>query len=215
MFYRRIYQLVMLAAWMVAAAGPSYAGANPQFTLPIHVSPAVYLPCDGYLPVDCLGVRPTVQVESGQQVAIFLMMANHTQVWGVQTAFEVDPSWVFYFGLWECHGSYEMSPTPPFGPTAGTIVLAFDNCVTSGALIPIGRMFFQSGTGCIGQVASTFPYGIYAFDCQQQIDQIFPNEAGQSARLGRVCVGPGGHDACEAATPVAAATWGQIKGSYR
>ena len=104
---------------------------------------------------------------------------------------------------------------PPFGPTSGTMIYAF-NCLTGGTLAPLGRMFFVAGTGCIGQIESTYPpNGIYALDCQQQMDQILPDAPGQQARLGKVCVGTGGHDACEAATPVAAATWGAIKASYR
>jgi hypothetical protein len=75
-------------------------------------------------------------------------------------------------------------------------------------------MFFVSGTGCIGQIESSFPQGIHALDCQQQYDRIFPSELGQGARLGKICVGPGGHDACDRVTPVAAATWGRIKASY-
>jgi hypothetical protein len=75
-------------------------------------------------------------------------------------------------------------------------------------------MFFVSGTGCIGQIESSFPFGIHALDCHQEIDQIFPSEPGQRGRLGKICVGAGGHDACDRVTPVAAATWGRIKASY-
>jgi len=205
-----------LAACLAILGGPVesvFAGANPNFTLPLHANESFALPCDAYLPVDCLGVRPTVEVESGEVVTVLLLVANATQLMGVQTAFEVDPSWAFQFGLWDCHGMYEANPVPPFGPLYGTISIAF-NCVTGSALEPIGRMFFIAGTGCIGQVESSFANGIQALDCQQEIDQIFPGEAGQRARLGKVCVGPGGHDACEAATPVAAATWGKIKAAY-
>jgi hypothetical protein len=75
-------------------------------------------------------------------------------------------------------------------------------------------MHFVSGTGCVGQVESSYPSGTCALDCQFELDQIFPNEPGQAARLGKVCVGPGGNDACEAATPVAAVTWEKVKATY-
>jgi len=193
----------------------AYAGANPNFTLPLHAKASQFELCDGYLPVDCLGVRPTVQLESGQPVAVFLLVANYTQLAALQTAFEVDPSWSYLFGLWFCPPTYgDFPPVPPFGPTAGNLSCRFFNCVTNGQLLPIGRMHFISGTGCVGQIESSFAMGTWAMDCQQELDQIFPNEPGQAARLGRVCVGPGGHDACEAATPVAPATWGRIKASY-
>jgi len=212
--HRRIYQVGMLAAW-TAAVGPVFAGSNPNFTLPLHAKVSQFEGCSGYLPVDCLGVRPTVQVESGQPVAVFLLVTNYSQLAGIQTAFEVDPTWTYSFGLWDCLPGEiaDISPLPPFGPTNGSLVSAF-NCVTTGELLPIGRMHFVSGTGCVGQVESSYPSGTFAFDCQQQLDQIHLDEPGQAARLGKVCVGPGGHDACEAATPVAAATWGRIKASY-
>jgi hypothetical protein len=214
MHNRHTVALVASLATLVGAPD-AFAGANPNFTLPLHAKVSQFEPCDGYLPVDCLGIRPTVQVESGQPVAVFLLVANYTQLAGLQTAFEVDPRWSYLFGLWFCTPSYsDLHPVPPFGPTAGTVTCGFINCVTSGELLPIGRMHFISGTGCVGQIESSFPMGTWAMDCQEQIDQVFVNDPGQTARLGRVCVGPGGHDACEAATPVAAATWGRIKATY-
>ena len=214
MSYRRIYQLVVLAVWM-AAGSTAFAGANPNFTLPLHAKVSEFELCTGYLPVDCLVVRSTVQVESGKPVAIFLLVANYTELAGIQTAIEVDPSWSYAFGIWFCTSSYsDFPPVPPFGPTAGNVTCGLINCVTSGQLLPIGWMKFISGTGCVGQIESAYPMGTWAMDCQQQIDQIRPNEHGQAARLGRVCVGPGGHDACEAATPVGATSWGAIKATY-
>jgi hypothetical protein len=214
MSYRPIYQLVALAASISSAVSTAFAGANPNFTLPLHAKVSYFEPCDGYLPVDCLDVRPTIQVETGQTVTVFLLVANHTQLGGVQTAFEVDPSWIFIYGLWECApGLYPTAPSPPFGPTSGSIGRAFD-CVTRGGLVPVGRLVFSAGTGCVSQIESSFPNGIHLLDCEQQIDRILPDEPGQRARLGRVCVGPGGNDACGVATSVAAATWGRIKATY-
>jgi hypothetical protein len=210
-----VYRLTIAGLFWVSASASAYAGANPNFTLPLHAKVSQFEPCTGYLPVDCMGVRPTVQVESGQPVTIFLFVANYTQIAGLQTAFEVDPSWTYAFGLWDCTptGFFDVSPFPPFGPTHGTLSGAF-LCVTSGSLLPIGRMFFVAGTGCVGQVESSFPHGIHAMDCQQEYDRILPDEPGQRARLGKVCVGPGGHDPCAEATTVAAATWGRIKATY-
>jgi len=213
---RRIFSwlALWLAIAMTAAAGTALAGGNPDFTLPLHAKLSAFEPCNGYLPVDCAGVRPTVQIESGQDVAVFLLVANAPDLGAVQTAFEVDPSWVFYYGLWDCApGLYPTSPGPPWGPTVGSIARSFD-CLTRGALVPVGRMFYRAGTGCVGQVESSFPLGICVIDCDDDYDRIITTEPGQQARLGKVCVGPGGQDACEAATPVAATTWGAIKTSY-
>jgi len=121
MSYRHISQGVWLAAWMLGAASSAFAGPNPNFTLPLHAKVSSFEPCAGYLPVDCLGVRPTLQVESGQQVAVFLFVANYTQLAVIQTAFEVDPSWTFQFGLWDCqHGFQDFPPcrllVQPVGP---------------------------------------------------------------------------------------------------
>jgi len=166
------------------------------------------------LPVDCLGVHPTVEVQSGQSVAIFLLVANAPALTGIQTAFDIDPTWTFVDDAWDCRGVYYFVPVPPYGPASGTVMASFD-CITGGALLPIGRMFFVAGAGCIGQVSSTFPLGTHVLDCQGEADIIVPSEPGQAARLGKVCVGTGGNDACAVATPVAAATWGRVKQTYR
>ena len=217
MMIRRCFLLVLCLSAVTVAAGTAFAGgANPNFTLPLHAKVSSFEGCTGYLPVDCLGVRPTVSVQSGQPVAVFLLVANYSQISGIQTAFEVGPSWTFSFSLWDCliGEIADVNPLPPFGPTSGSLVAAF-NCVTSGGLISLGRMFFTSGTGCIAQIESAFPYGTFALDCQQQVDRILVWEPGQTARLGKICVGPGGQDACAAVTAVSAVTWGRIKASYR
>jgi hypothetical protein len=203
-------------AAMTAAAGTVFAGgANPNFTLPLHAKVTqVFEPCDGYLPVDCLGVHPTVEVQSGQAVAVFLLVANAPELTGVQTAFDIDPTWTFVSDAWDCRGRYAFVPVSPFYPNSNTLAVTF-NCITGGELLPIGRMFFIAGTGCIGQVSSTFPFGTHVLDCQGEADMIVPSQPGQAARLGKVCVGTGGNDACAVATPVAAATWGQIKKTYQ
>src|SRR5262245_4759301 len=204
--------LALSSLFCALATPPAVAGDNPDFTIPLHAMVSQFEQCAGYLPVNCLEVRPTVEVATGQQVVIFVFVMNYTKLGGVQTAFEVDPSWSFSFGLWNCQpGIHENPPEPPFGPTAGTISLAV-NCLTSGELEPLGRMFFVSGQGCIGQIQSAFPFGTHAWDCKAEVNRILP---GDEARLGRVCVGPGGRDACDRVVPVTATSWGLIKGTYR
>jgi len=204
-----------LSAALSAATGTAFAGGNPNFTLPLHAKVTQgFEPCDGYLPVDCLGVHPTIEVQSGQSVAVFLLVANAPQLTGVQTAFDIDPTWVATDAIWDCRGLYAFAPHPPYGPTAGTIAVGF-NCITGGELLPIGRMFFITGAGCIQQVSSTFPFGTHVLDCQGEPDMIVVSQPGQEPRLGKICVGTGGNDACATATPVAAVTWGSIKQTYQ
>jgi hypothetical protein len=203
--------LPIVHLFLSLVARPAYAGANPSFTLPLHAKVSQFEPCDGYLPVDCLDNRPTVDVAEGP-VAVYLLVMNHCCLSLVQTAFDVDPEWTFSYGLWDCRFGLgpEIPPHPPFGPTSGTMIYAF-NCVTTGELLPIGRMFFNAKGGCIEQVESSFLYGIHVMDCQQGIDRILPEEA---ERLGKICVGSGGYDACDRVTPVSPATWGAIKAAY-
>jgi hypothetical protein len=74
-------------------------------------------------------------------------------------------------------------------------------------------MFFVAGdSGCLRYIQPQWPFGICVLDCATQIDQIIDPD---SPRLGRVCVDSGGIDACERVVPVASATWGAIKDSFR
>ena len=205
-----------LAFLATCAATAAVAGLNPNFTLPLHAKVSSIEPCDGYLPVDCRTVLPNVSAPAGGPVAVFLFVSNYAELSGVQTAFQVDGSWIFLFGLWDCQPVQlnARTPAPPFGPTAGSIAIAF-NCLPGPLLAVIGRMFFMLNTnanGCLEQVQSSYPFGICVIDCQLALDQIL---SGQETRLGKVCVGAGGYDPCVQATAVEAATWGRIKAQYR
>lgn len=202
---------VFMAILALGASSAAFAGNNPQVTIPLHGKASSFEPCTGLAPVDCGANRPTVNVAGGP-VCIFVTLRNYVGVAGVQTAFDNPNSWTFTFGLWDCQTGQLNAVTPgaPFGATAGSITTAF-TCVTSGALLPVGRMFFIATTGCISQIQSSYPFGIHVLDCEGGIDQISDNEQG---RLGKICVGSGGVDACDPISPVEATTWGQIKASY-
>jgi len=204
-----IASIALLAAATAAMAqGP---GVNNQVTLPLHYKASGFEACTGLAPVDCLTNRPAISATSGAAAAIFLTVMNYQSIQGVQTAFQFDATWTLTFGLWDCQTGQLNAVTPamPGGPTAGSITTAF-NCVTTGALLPIGRMFFTGPTaGCISQVQSTYPFGIHVLDCQGGVNQIT-----EDARLGKVCVGAGGVDACDPVSPVESATWGGIKAQY-
>jgi hypothetical protein len=202
--------VMMALAALLVISSASFAGQNPQVTFPLHYKQSSFEACTGIAPVDCLTNRPTVTANAGSPACIFLLVNNTTSLAGVQTAFDFG-GWPFAFGLWDCQGG-QLSATTPSGtggPTNGTITTAF-NCVTSGTLQVIGRMFFGTApSGCVSQVQSSFPFGTFALDCQQGNDLIT-----ESARLGKVCVGAGGVDACDPVSPVEGATWGGIKAQY-
>ena len=188
------------------------AGANPYFTLPLHAKPSSFESCQGYLPVDCRNVFPTVDVNPGPTV-VFLFVMNHSAVSQVVTAFEPDPGWTFAFGLWDCQPGPVpiVVPAPPFGPIAGTIQLTFFDCLDTGALAVLGRMAFIAGSGCLYQTHSAYPLGTHVMDCAGGVDQIHP---GEEYRLGRICVGQGGYAPCYVMPAVEAASWGRIKAQY-
>ena len=201
----------LLAQFLVGSAAD--AGLNPYFTIPLHYKVSSFEVCDGFLPVDCATTRPTVTAVAGQPAAVFVMIHNHVVVSGIQTAFEWSP-WNLVFSLWDCQpGQLDGGPVNPGGPVAGTLSTAF-SCVTGPELMVVGRMFFTGvDSGCIRQVQSAFPFGIHVLDCSYGVDQISDSPADEQ-RLGRICVGSGGHDACDRVLPVEAATWGRIKASY-
>jgi hypothetical protein len=195
----------------------AFGGANPQVTLPLHAKASTFEPCNGYLPVDCSGdpgapTRPTVNVAAAP-IAVFLFINNYNNVAGVQTAFDW-PGWSLTFGLWDCQGGQLSAVTPvnPGGPTAGSITTAF-NCVNGPALAVVGRIHLvpAGAPGCVSQVQSTFPGGINVLDCAQGTDMI-PDS--QAMRLGKICVGQGGVDACRPLNAVESSTWGSIKAQY-
>ena len=208
---KRAPVIALFALIMAGTAAMAQEGQNPQVTFPLHYKQSSFEACTGVAPVDCTTNRPVVAATSGTAAAIFLLVNNTTALAGVQTAFQFDATWVLTFGLWDCQGGQlsAVQPSMPGGPTAGSITTAF-NCVTAGGLITIGRMFFTGPTaGCISQVQSTYPFGNHALDCTQGVNQIT-----EDARLGKVCVGAGGVDACDPVSPVENATWGGIKAQY-
>ena len=158
----------------------------------------------------CPNVNTTVN--AGATNAIYLLANNVAELAGVQTAFEVDPSWALLFQLWDCQGNQVVGtqPTAPYGPVEGTIATAFD-CVTGSDCVVVGRMHFITIAGCITQTDSGFPFGTHFIDCSGRDTQVAPE------CWGSVCVGTPGENTCDCeggATPVEPSTWGGIKTQY-
>ncbi len=199
-----------LMALMVSSS--AFAGLNPEITLPLHFKAVSFAACTDITPVDCDANRPDVLAVTGAGCA-FLLANNHTSLRGVQTAFDFG-GWTLMFGLWDCQGGQLNAVTPanPGGPLSGTITTAF-NPIETGALAVIGRMFFAvAATGCLSQVQPDFPFGIHVIDGNLENDQILDANSG---RVGKLCVGAGGVDACDPITAVEPTTWGSVKAQYR
>ena len=151
-------------------------------------------------------------------VTVFWLLANHEQAAGVQTAFAWDPTWSLLFGMWGycVPGGATIPPVAPVdpgGPSIGSMSLGFLNCLSGPSLVLLAAMVFRTGeVGCLSQVNSAYPFGIHVIDCTMGIDQIDANQ--QPTRLGRVCVGTSGTDACDPLTVVAPVTWGLIKDTF-
>jgi hypothetical protein len=188
------------------------AGPNPNFRLPLHVVESFWAPCEDYLPVDCLGTRPATAAIPNHPAVIYLLVFNHTGIAGLQAGLEWDPSWTWSFALFDCLPG-QLEGIFPDGPTTASGSTAF-NCLQGPALAAIGRITFQVGhSGCLKFRQPAYTLGIAALACtSQEVDQITDAD---SPRLGRVCVGSGGHDPCDAAVPVEPSTWGEIKSTFR
>lgn len=209
----RTFTLLALTTFVILPALAS-AGDNPQFTLPLHAKLAASAPCNGYLPVNCLNVPPTVNVPGSTDLVVYLFVSNYYRITGVQTAFAWDPAWTFTGGQWDCRPGQvnAVVPADPGGPTAGTITTAF-SCVIGPAIAPIGMLFMTSGAqGCLYQVDSSYPFGNHVIDCQNGRDARNPST--DPWRFGLICVGQGGHDACWPNPAVEPATWGAVKATY-
>lgn len=192
-------------------------GANPHITFPLHAELGSH-GCVPSEPINCLTVLPRVFIPPDTLITIYLMVFNYSHVTAVQTAFDWASNWVFFSAIFDCAPGQitTLVPSPPGGPTAGTVATTF-NCMTSGQLLVLGRFLMRSGPteGCLRQVDSSYPNGTHAVDCNLGIDLV-PGGDGGDARRGRVCVGPGGVIACAPLhTPVGPSTWGQVKATYR
>lgn len=211
--------LATLVVGTIAVPSSARAGSNPGFTVPLHAMEAIATSCRDYLPVDCFTHRPVVNIPPDQTTTVFVFVANHYQLHGLQTAFIWGPQWSLVFSHFDCQVRQLNLTVPanPGGSSAGAIVTAFD-CVTNLALQVIGYMVFDVGPqGCLTQInPDLFPSTVAALDCDLLLDEIDASHPVQQARLGRICVGPGGVDACDVImTAVESATWGRIKATQR
>jgi hypothetical protein len=202
----------LLGAWCVA---PALAG-NDLGTIILHVQE---IPSGCTLPFDCVGVGPNVSVVPGSQVFVSVYMRNYDDVSGFACRFSVDGGagantwgdWTILGASFSCLSGQTaqvpvQSAPPPIEP--GDLTTSF-LCVSGGALQPLGWMLFHVGsTGCLRIEERTLGTGLLS--CSDEFTGI------PVSNRGVVCVGDGGHDACEPGqVPVENGTWGKIKAQYR
>jgi hypothetical protein len=83
MFGRSVL-LLCLATAPLAIPNTASAGANPNFTVPLHAMSGFGGTCQDYLRVDCVTHRPNVNVAPGV-TTVFVFVANHTGIAGLAT----------------------------------------------------------------------------------------------------------------------------------
>ena len=192
----------------------AYAGPNSNASLVLHAVRSDYsssceiedlcLPSPGHPQVEI--------VEPGRPHAIYVLLRNFDNVYYLQFALDWPQDWQRAFGWWYCQTGCicEQFPFNP-GPVLGAYSCCF-NCLTGGASSVIGYMYFQTpAAGCISVIdaAVGVPQGTFVESCDlTQIDPILERNRG------RVCVGPGGVNACQSVTSVESSTWGKVKRTF-
>ena len=150
----RLLLLFPFGLFLVSAT--ALAGPNPNFTLPLHVVESFWMPCENYLPIDCLGTPPATAAIPNHPAVIYLLVFNHAGITALQAGLEWDPSWTWSFALFDCQPG-QLEGIFPDGPTTASGVTVF-NCLQGPALAAIGRITFQVGhSGCLKFRQPAFP----------------------------------------------------------
>jgi len=164
-------------------------------------------------------VWPTTSVPPNTEITVYVILTPALcpvayPLSGVQTAFEWDQSWTFIGSTWNCQpNQLYVTTLQPGGSRSGTITTAFD-CVEASTALVIGKLYFMTGqTGCLRQITPRDAYGVQLLDCTPEMHLISLPE--EDYRIGSVCVGALGQNACWDPGPVEHSTWGGIKASWR
>lgn len=208
-----IATFLILAVAGVSTQASAQCTGNNCTSLVLHAIDTSFQSCD-VSPMDCSeGNRPVVDVTGFSALVVAVLVRNYETITGVQVAFDWG-SWIYTFSLWDCQGNQLSAVTPSGagGATDGTIATAFD-VISGGMLTTIGRMNFATApaSGCMELVESSFPFGNHVVDAGNQDEPVTPINA---LNWGKVCVGTGGYDSCDAVVAVEATTWGQIKQQF-
>jgi hypothetical protein len=210
---------------LIALTFASVAGASEQFTIVIHArTPGGTGSCTAAGLPDCINVRPTIQIAGETGYRFYIFVNNYNDIQGLQTAFAWPSDWMFGLDgepepVYPCRTNQVSHHIPhdPGGPNEGIYATTFD-CFVGPGLAVIGRMdFLVYGTsGCLTQLNPNRGSGrVEILDCENRSYRIDASDPVQRSRLGSICAGTPGHDACDPlSTPIEPATWGRIKASY-
>jgi hypothetical protein len=201
------------------------AQANTHFSVVLHArTPGGTGTCTATGVPNCTNIRPTTQVAADTEFRLYIFINNYTALGAMQTAFAWPADWVcdpdgeppITFGCRGTTQAYAHEPVNPGGPIDGTLATAFD-CFTGPGLAAIGRIDFLSGAaGCLTQVnPAQGTRRVEVLDCQNNSTTIDADTSFGQLRLGAICVGTPGRDACDVHPAVEPATWGSIKATYR
>jgi hypothetical protein len=193
--------------------------ANENTTVILNAQIGGFDCINGPIPFDCESSTPTVTVAPGDVITVQVFLRNYDNIEAFACRFAVDGGsgmqtwgdWTLlatYFGCLPGQVSHVPSQNAPPPAEPGNLVTGF-SCLTGGSLRFVGWMLMQVGSsGCLGIEEREFGTGVQ--DCSQEFTAI------PASNRGRICVGPGGYDACEPVTvPIENSTWGQIKQQYR
>jgi hypothetical protein len=206
-----------LFACALALVGAPAKGANERTTVILHAQ-SDPMDCIN-LPFDCSDTAPVVEVAPGSQMFVSVSLRNYDTVSGFACRFAVDGGsgpdtwrdWTLLGASFACipgqlaHVPVQSAP-PPIEPGELTTVFS---CVAGGAIQPLGWMLFQVGSsGCLSIEERQLGTGV--LDCDEHFTLV------PAVNRGVICVGSGGHDACESGqVAVEGTTWGAIKAQYR
>ena len=188
---------------LLASTAAVSAAPNENTTFVLHAVQTNFGPCEIQDPCGP-GPGPTVEItQPGQPYAIYFLVRNFDAISSLQADLQWPADWTYGFAI-----SCPPNPLDCFHVGPHTILCTF-NCITGGATTLMAVIQMVAGSGCFEIVDSIWPYGTHVLDCQM-IPEPVPK-----ANRGRVCVGPGGINACASAVPVLPKTWGLIKSQYR
>lgn len=217
-----------VAFCLLALGLATVAEANQNFTVVLHArTPAGTGACTVAGLPNCLpapgGIRPTTTITAATEFRAYIFVNNYTNIQGLQVAYAWPADWSvdpdgeppITFGC-RANQLFASEPQNPGGPSAGTLATAFD-CFNGPALCIVARIDFLSGaSGCLTQVNPNQGSGrVEIVDCANASTTLDASVDPGRQRVGSICVGQGGQDACDPITPVEPATWGRIKASYR
>lgn len=204
---RRCAPAVLVVA---AAALPAPAAADRTKIILHAISHDDRVHC--FVPAERGYRNPATQtvtsVTRASNIDVFVYLADYEQAEaaGFQIVWPAD--WAYYGWSADCLG-HQITLTD-FVETGIHIGTVFD-AVTGGALVPLGYASFTTGDGGEVRLESTWMCQLVGGICYVKRGQELRIEPPMT---GRVAAGGPGYNPA-APTPVEAASWGQIKASYR